>query len=51
MLIYQGLENGWNGYKQLAGSQYASTKRAEEEVLSRHSYDVQDKQAAADGEL
>ena len=32
--IYPGLENGWTGYKKLAGSQYASTKRPEIEVLS-----------------
>ena len=28
------LENGWTGYEQLEGSRYASTKRAEIEVLS-----------------
>ena len=32
--IYPGLENGWIGYEQLAGSRYASTKRAELELLS-----------------
>ena len=32
--VYAGLENGWTGYEQQAGSQYASTKRAEIEVLS-----------------
>ena len=32
--FYSGLENGWTGYKQLAGSRYASTKRAKIEVLS-----------------
>ena len=30
--VYPGLENGWTGYKQLAGSWYASTKRAKTEV-------------------
>ena len=32
--VYPGLENGWTGYEQLAGSWYASTKRAKIEVLS-----------------
>ena len=32
--VYPGLENGWIGYEQLAGSRYASTKRAEIEALS-----------------
>ena len=32
MHIYPGLENDWTGYEQLAGSLYASTKRAETEV-------------------
>ena len=32
--IYPGLENGWTGYKQLAGSQQTSTKRTEIEVLT-----------------
>ena len=32
--IHPGLEKGWAGYRQLAGSWYASTKRAEIEVLS-----------------
>ena len=27
--VYSGLENGWTRYQQLAGSQHASTKRAE----------------------
>ena len=31
---YPGLENGWTGYEQLAGSPFTSTKRAEIEVLS-----------------
>ena len=34
LCVYSGLENGWTGYKQLVGSLYASTKRAEIEVLS-----------------
>ena len=32
--VYPGLENGRTGYEQLAGSRYASTKRAETEVPS-----------------
>ena len=32
--IYSGLENAWTGYEQLAGLQYACTKRAEIEILS-----------------
>ena len=32
--VYPGLENGWIGYEQLAGSWYASTKRAEIEALT-----------------
>ena len=32
--VYPGLENGWTRYEQLAGSQYASTKKDEIEVLS-----------------
>ena len=32
--VYPGLENGWTAYKQLVESRYASTKRAEVEVLS-----------------
>ena len=32
--IYPGLENSWTGYKQLAGSRYASTKRAEIDALN-----------------
>ena len=32
--VYLGLENGWIGYEQLAESRYASTKRAEIEVVS-----------------
>ena len=32
--IYPGLENGWIGYEQLAGSRYTSTKRAEMRYLA-----------------
>ena len=51
--IYPGLENGWTGYEQLAGSWYASTKRAEIEVLScvRGYHVYKDRWAAAVGEL
>ena len=34
VLISPGLEYGWAGYEQLAGSRYASTKRAATEILS-----------------
>ena len=51
--VYPGLENGWTGYEQLAGSRYASTKRAKIKVLScvfgYHVY--KDRWAAAVGEL
>ena len=32
--VYPGLENDWIGYEQLVRSRYASTKRAEIEILS-----------------
>ena len=32
--VYPGSKNSWSRYEQLAGSQYASTKRAEKEILS-----------------
>ena len=53
MRIYPGLDNGWTGYKKLAGSRYASTKRAEIEVLDcvRGYYLYKDKEAVAVGEL
>ena len=52
MHVYPGLENGWTGYEQLTGSQYAATKRAEVEVSRVRGYHVyKDRQAAAVGEL
>ena len=51
--VYPGLENAWTGYEQLAGSRYASTKRAEIEgliyVCGYHVY--RDRWAAVVGEL
>ena len=51
--VYPGLENGWTGYEQPAGSQYTSTKRAEIEGLScmRAYHMYKNRWAAAVGEL
>ena len=51
--VDSGLENSWTRYEQLAGSQYASTERAEIEVLScvRGYHVYKDRWAVAVGEL